>query len=395
MDLQPDEQMSAFNILSITGDFIGRLVAVCGVYVVALVLNKYKILTYTGLRDMFFIGLIGWDVVAIVCTVTIRKRYFLPPQAAVDATVESRLEIARKSGSVSERYVESVAVENGEFINANMPTSGDESFAEPADADTPLLTGLIDDPGPTPTMNSLENLNPWQYLVFCVKSFVYNRLLLLSMVHLWMVTTLLAFVTIVLRFDVTTQGTDVTNPTRENFCGSLLINLIETQLAGEVCRLIGAVLYQGYMAQISPYHFYKAVYLIYAVINAIMLTAVVFPLGPSLGSVVLGIITVFIYLSMIYSANLSSVVMDSSMAGFVFGVQGSGVQILALLPVATAAITGKLKIPTAFVTGYCVMHSIWSGCFSLYFALSSKKGLEALNDGKPSKSKCKRCLLGY
>jgi uncharacterized membrane protein YgcG len=418
MELPPEEQMSAFNILSITGDFIGRLVSVCGVYVVALALNKWGDLSYNELRNMFFIGLIGWDAIAVICTVTIRTRYYLPEPSQVDARIESRLEVARKSASVSEKASDSLLT-NGKLIDdigsddqssssaggggafgsfgaggGLLSGSGGDAESDSYDADTPLLSGIIDDPGPTPTLSG-DNFTAWQYLIFCIKSFVYNRLLLLSMIHLWMVTTLLAFVTIVLRFDVTSQGTDETNPEPSNFCGNLLINLIETQLAGEVCRLIGAVLYQGYMCQISPLHFYKVVYLVYAAINAVMLFAVIFPLGPSLGSVVLGVITVFIYLSMIYSANISSVVMDSSMAGFVFGVQGSGVQLLALIPVATVAIASKFSIPTPFITGYCVMHSVWSACFALYFALTSRKGLEALNDGKPSKNKCKRCLLGY
>jgi hypothetical protein len=430
MDLPPEEQMIAFNILSITGDFIGRLVAVCGVYVVALALNRWGEISYTQMRNMFFIALVGWDLVAIICTVTIKTAYFLPAPSQVDARVEARLEIARKSASVSEKYVENAPVQlDGEDTHDSMGGRGGRSSGRsssvqqqqyssidsngisgllpdstvgsdgvdsyPAsDADSPLLSGIIDDPGPSPTLSG-ENFTAFQYLIFCIKSFVYNRLLLLSMVHLWMVTTLLAFVTIVLRFDVTSQGTDQSHATRDNFCGNLLINLIETQLAGEVCRLIGAILYQGYMCQISPLHFYKVVYLVYAGINACLLFLVIFPLGASLGSIVLGAITVFIYLSMIYSANISSVVMDSSMAGFVFGVQGSGVQLLALIPVGTVALASKFSIPTPFITGYCVMHSVWSGCFALYFALSSRKGLDTLNDGKPSKNKCKRCLLGY
>ena len=439
MDLAPESQMSAFNILSITGDFIGRLVAVCGVYVVALALHKWGDLTYHGLRNMFFIALIGWDLVALICTVTITNRYYQAPKQQIDTTIESKLEIARKSSSISEALTDGeivVSRKAGDESSGSSPivsssssssiasataTDGhrssrristiipsnkdrrgsqmiadDEAFPEVAEVepDTPLLSGIIDDPGPTPTLNA-EDFSWLQYIVFCIKSFVYNRLLLLSMIHLWMVTTLLAFVTIVLRFDITSQGTDSTSPTVSNFCGNLLINLIETQLAGEVCRLVGAVLYQVYMCQISPLHFYKVVYLVYAGINAVMIFAVIFPLGASIGSIVLGVITVFIYLSMIYSANISSVVMDSSMAGFVFGVQGSGVQLLALIPVATVALTTKFNVPTTFITGYCVMHAVWSGCFSMYFALTSRKGLSALNDGKPSKNRCKRCLLGY
>lgn len=395
MELEPDDQMSAFNILSITGDFLGRLVAVCGVYVVSLALFQSGKLTYDWLRDMFFIALVGWDIIAILCTVTISKSYFVPAPAVVDARVESRLEVARKSKSVSEKY-EGKDGFTEEYSNPDDSVVGlmsgekDEEY----DADSPLLSGIIDDPGPMPTMTTMENLSAWQYLVYSCKSLVYNRLLILSLVHLWMVTTLLAFVTIVLRFDVTTQGVKE-GPTKANFCGNLLINLIETQLWGEVCRLLGAVIYQGYMSQISPLHFYKAVYLVFAAINACMLTAVVFPLGPNIGSVVLGVITVFIYLSMIYSANISSVVMESAMAGFVFGVQGSVIQLLALVPVVTVLVTTKLHIPTPFITGYCVMHSVWSACFALYFALTSRKGLEALNDGTPSKSKVKKCLLGY
>lgn len=435
MKLEPDEQMSAFNILSITGDFMGRLSAVCGVYAVALALGSTNRMSYEFLRNMFFIGLFVWDFIALICTVTIRMSYYQPPEDPIDPTMDAYLE-HKPSTSINERgVVPAVRIAGSDSATSSESDSKDfphisdrgndnraDGYSKPTrgkkdrddaisryagiasgtedpymssnEIEAPLLSGIIDESDSISSVNT-DNMSAGQYLMYCIKSTVYNRPLLFSLIHLWSVTTLLAFVTIVLRFDVTSQGTTDKIPLRENFCSGLLINLIETQLTGEVCRLFGALVYQFYMNQISPLHFYRVVYVIYGVLNAVLLFLVLWPLGSTLGSVVLGIITVFIYLSMIYSANITSAVMDSSMAGFVFGVQGSGLQILATLPVIVVLISTKVSIPIPYITGYCVMHSIWSCCFSIYFAVTTRPELEALNDGKPNKSKFKRCLLGF
>ena len=431
MKLEADEQMSAFNILSITGDFLGRLISVLCVYLVALLMADSGKLTYPFLRNMFFVGLLGWDFVALICTITIRMGYYQPPADPIDHRVESSLDTPVKRPSINDSrhqdrdYVPQVflsdsASSDGETISresrslvgsdknpygsrrekddmiaryGGIASGAEDPYMSSNEADTPLLNGIVDE-STTPLVNP-DNMTSWEYLKFCIKSTVYNRPLLLSLVHLWMVTTLLAFVTIVLRFNVTTQGTSDKKATPNNFCGGLLINLIGTQVAGEVCRLFGALLYQFYMNQISPLHFYRVVYVVYAALNAVLLFFVIWPTGATLGSVFLGIITVFVYLSMVYSANITSAVMESSMAGFVFGVQGSGLQIFAVIPILTVLLTTKWPFLTSYVTAYCVMHSIWSAVFSIWFALTTRKELEMLNDGKPNKSKFKRCLLGY
>lgn len=366
--------------MAITGDFLGRLFSVVCVFGLSLLLVKLINLPYHWMRNIFFLALIGGDLIAVICTASIRNAYYLPsPESNMPTTAGAAIAAPEDSGVIP--LIEDEAprgTNNSDYM---------DSFP---DVDTALLN---DDVEPTATLKT-ENMNTLQYLSFSVKEFWRNRLLFHSTLHLWMVTTLLAFVTIVLRFDVTSQGTSK-DPTRENYCGGLLLNLIETQLDGEVCRLVGAVLYQGYMVRISPLHFYKAVYLVYAAILAMLLTGVVFPLGPTVGSVFLGIITVFIYLSMLYGANLGSVVMDSSMAGFVFGVQGSGIQILALIPVFTVMVVEKTHIPIPFITGYCVMHAVWSGCFALWFSIRYRRKLNALDDSPRSDSKLKRCLLGH
>lgn len=429
MKLEPDEQMSAFNILSVTGDFLGRFISVVAVYVVALALNNSGKMTYPLLRNMFFVGLLGWDFIALVCTLSIRMSYYQPPVDPIDPSIESRLDTPKKrpsindgrdfvppvmlSDSASGSDGEHISRESKNLLSDNNPygsyrsekddmiaryggiaSGAEDPYMSSNEIDAPLLNGIVDENAATPV--DTDAMGSREYLVYAIKSTVYNRPLLLSLVHLWTVTTLLAFVTIVLRFDVTTQGTNDKKPVPANFCGGILINLIETQVASEVCRLLGALLYQFYMNQISPLHFYRVVYVVYGVLNAFLLFVVIWPIGSMPGSIVLGAITVFVYLSMVYSANITSAVMDSSMAGFVFGVQGSGLQIFATIPIFTMLISSRWPIPTAFITGYCVCHSLASAVFSIWFALTTKKDLDVLNDGsKPSKSKFKRCLLGY
>lgn len=428
MKLEPDEQMSAFNILSVTGDFLGRLISVVAVYAVALGLDLHGKMTYPFLRNMFFVALLGWDFIAIICTISIRMAYYQPPADPVDPSIESRLDTPKKRPSINNHgdrdfippvMLSDSASSDGETIHrenrsllsdkgiygsrreaddmiaryGGIASGAEDPYMSSNEIEAPLLNGIIDESS-TPAVDT-DAMGSWEYLRYCIKSTVYNRPLLLSLVHLWMVTTLLAFVTIVLRFDVTTQGTNDKKPIPANFCSGLLINLIETQLAGEVCRLFGALLYQFYMNQISPLHFYRVVYVVYGCLNAVLLFTVIWPIGSLAGSVVLGVITVFVYLSMVYSANITSAVMDSSMAGFVFGVQGSGLQLFATIPIFTMLISSRWPIPTPYITGYCVIHSLMSGVFSIWFALTTRKELDVLNDGKPSKSKFKRCLLGY
>lgn len=418
LEMTPEEQMNAFNVLSVVADFSGRIMVVVGIYMVVLIMAWQKVLTFRFLLNMMMIAMLIWDVISLVANLFIRTSYFLPADEEPSSDVPSDGNLVGIGNY--EPAVAMAAVADDEDISRHRKSarvrsqlyfSGDDSFAdnlppmdaEPSDADVPLiqsglgLSGLIENVQPDPTMVIGEdNMTVWKYLVYCVKSMWYNKVLLNSMIHVWVVSALLGYVSLVLRFKVADQGADPTERTPENFCGNSLIVLIQTQVSTEVCRLGGAIIYQIYMSKLAPLWFYRLIYLIYAGIMAVMLFMVIFPLGATVGSVVLGVINVTIFLAIIYASNVFSAAMESSTAGFIFGVQGTVLQLVSLLPVATVAVQAKLPFPDEFITGFCVMMAVWSGCFSLWFSFKSAKDLNVLGpQDKPHKNKCLRCLFGY
>lgn len=358
-----EQQLSAFNNVSVFSDLLGRVSSILVGYVTFLILYNSNMLSFDLGKNIFFGCIALWDIIGVVCCITMTKDYFLN-EVDNQPEYESILEELD--------FLEEVELEDEEEL------IGDDMSD-------------LDDPEVNKKWFALR------FIIYFKRSlvhFIRNRVLLFINLHLWSITLVTGFVTIVLKFAVTDPGED--KGSRSNFCNGQILYLVENQLYSELTKIGGAIMFQIYMTQLRPRHYYRYIYCFFSIVMAVLCGSIFLNLGPTGGSVTLALINVLVFLGVIYDANMSGSIAHQNIVGFVYGIQGSITQLLSLAPIGFVHLIELGILTQKAVIGLCVGFCIWAALLGLF--ISFRYGLRLENmfeEADPDKkTKCKRCLFG-
>jgi hypothetical protein len=113
--------------------------------------------------------------------------------------------------------------------------------------------------------------------------------------------------------------------------------------------------------------------------------------GATVSSVNLGFINMIIYINSVLDNNLGSAVVEPSIVGWVFGLNGSMGQLLAMIPTALVAINTP-------EIGFIALFALGSGVvtiYAYYFARVYRRPLLKLEEGVPVEPGCfNKLILG-
>lgn len=374
MNMPVDQQLASFNNISITSDFMGRFSSLLFGYITFIALINTGFLTFEMAKNIFFICVAVWDIISLICCATLTKSYYLVEE--------------EKAFNIDEEDLEILSIHGESFLEELVPVDELDDLAEFMEENE--MDDLDD-----PEVN--EKFVLLRFLIYFKRSFfhyVKNRILLCISIHLWSVVIVLSFVLIVLRFAVTDPGEDKGN--RGNFCNGQILNLVENQLYVEISKIAGAIIFQLYMTKLKPKHYFRYIFFILCVMMAGLCAFNFLDLGPSAGSVSLALINVVIFLGMIYDMNMNGSIAKPEIVGFVYGIQGTVLQLLALTPVGVVYLIEKGILTQKIVVGVCVALSCWAGIFGLFISIKYGNALEVLfkDEEEKKKSKCNRCLFG-
>lgn len=378
LEIPQEKQLNYFNSVIVTGEMMGRGSAVVFVYAVGAFLGRGGYSFYT-IRNVFFVVLWFWDIVCLVCTFLIPISYFLP---------EGRLnsELSGVPSNAIPLDDDSTFSGSTSLTNSDDGLVGDGSYSGSRSLSTLVSREELDhayepelELGEHPNRVGEQSQNPLvalkDYFVGSAKRFWENGPLVFSAVHLWLIFMLVSFVNIVLKFHVS-EGSG--EPSRSNLCGKQFVNLLSVGISENTATLLGVLVYNFGMSRVKPHFFYNKLFVGIALIFNLLFISIFWKnkLGPFGSAVVLGALYIGLYLVQTFDGNVSAAWSDPTIIAFVFAMQGSVAQVLALIPIAFAA----LRMPDTVVIIFC------AGCTSLlafgsfWYSRSNKQQILLLSD---------------
>lgn len=367
-----DQQLANFNSLTVTGEFLGRTVSILLSYVVFITMANMRLLSFEASKAVFFATVSLFNIIVIGCCATLNREYCMkttPAEPTATTMGDETDDMNLGKDDALEELIEDC--------------EDDEEAVQEED-----MTDLDD-----PEVN--EKFVILRSLIYFKRSLAHvlrKTLLVCINIHFWSIMIIVGFVTIVLRFSVTNPGDN--KGSRDNFCNGLIFNLVENQLYMEITKIGGAIVFQVYMNRLKPFHYFRYIYIGLTIVMGGLCGLNFIDLGPTGGSIVLSFITVIIFLGMIYDANLGGTIAPPAISGFVYGLQGSILQLLALTPILFVYLIEKNYLTEKFVVSLCVGLCVWAALFGLFISFKFKTQLKKLSESETKMSKMKRCMFG-
>lgn len=379
LSVPQEKQLNYFNSVIVTGEMMGRGSAVLLVYAVGVWLGRSGYSFYT-IRTVFFLVLWFWDLVCLGCTSMLPLSYFLP---------EDRL-----------RSDLSRSPDNAVPLDDFSTYSGDTSLAESddglvaPDASRSMAEMVSQDELDSAYEHQFElgeargangDRYKWldtfvalkDYFVGSALRFWDNGPLVFTAVHLWTIFMLVSFVNIVLKFHVSEVGVG-SKPARSNLCSKQLINVLSVGVSENTATLMGVLIYNFGMSRVKPFFFYNKMFIGIAMAFNILFISIFWKerMGSFGSAIVLGALYIGLYLVQTFDGNVSAAWSDPTIIAFVFAMQGSFAQVLALVPIGFAA----LKMPDSVVIIFCTTCTTLLAAGSFWYSRTRKQKILLLSD---------------
>lgn len=387
MEMPQEKQLNYFNTVVVTGELFGRGSCVFFVFGIGVLLgnNGYS---FYAIRNVFFLVLWFWDLVSLACCFSIPVSYFLPEGRSVDSlqstssvqldddvfigddsegrNIDSSSDFSKKSSSYPQN--ETTSQNLSHLVSKEELQAAYEPEIELGEDPSMMARG-------EKTKNPLVALK--DYFVGSARRFWDNGPLVFSAVHLWMVFMLVSFVNIVLKFHVSDVGTGL-QPNRTNLCAGQMINLLRVSLSEHAATLVGVFVYNFVFVKVKPFFFFNKLFVGMAALFNFLFISIFWKqsMGATGSSIVLGALYVGLYLVQTYDGNVSAAWSDPTIIAFVFAMQASFAQVLALVPIGFAA----LKVPDTFVIIFCGTVSSLLAFASLWYSRSNKQKILLLSE---------------
>jgi hypothetical protein len=355
LEIPQEKQLNYFNTVVVMGELLGRSSALIFVYVVGVQLGRHGY-SFAIIKLVFFLVLGLWDLVCLTCTLLIPMSYFLP---------ENRLRDLQTVHRLPEDDNHMPAIDETESVEVGNTTSDYLVAKEELDKAYEHELNLGDD-----------TESGW-YILKSFKRFWANGPLFFSAVHLWTAFMLVSFVNIVLKFHVSEVGTGTTL-NRQNLCGGQLVNVLQVGISENTATLFGVLVYNFGMSRVKPYFFYNKIMAGLGLLFCLLFVTIFWKhhLGAFGGSLVLGALYVGLYLVQTFDGNAAAAWSDPTIIAFVFAMQASFAQVLALVPILFAA----LKFNDTVVLLFCILCSSALGFSSFWYSRRNKQQILLLSD---------------
>eukprot|EP01125_Pyxidicula_operculata_P016362 TRINITY_DN561_c1_g2_i1.p1 TRINITY_DN561_c1_g2~~TRINITY_DN561_c1_g2_i1.p1 ORF type:complete len:501 (+),score=71.45 TRINITY_DN561_c1_g2_i1:104-1504(+) len=352
MKIPEENQVHVFNNVIVTADFGGRLAIVLLGYGLGAILIRSEILDWKGAKMLLFSIVLAWDLAVLIVSISISASYY-------------RKDI--------------------EIIQDNVD-----------DADNPNETTSLVDSVQEQVPNEDEdwqNAGPVKYMVHSGKLFFKKRLLFLVNLEIVLFVTILGFINVIMRFDISNQGVDPVKD-RSNFCGGMFTNFLELTAISDILRMGGAIIFQFVLTKMRPYHFYNAHFYVFCIIIAGSLAPSFVELPSIAGSVLVSILNVTTYLIANYLNVIANAICPPAIVGFMNAFQGGLNQLVALIPVGITFVTFDSWILTTALLAWTGILMVYNFIMVRYY----KEKIVALDD--PTKNTgtrgcLSRAVYGY
>lgn len=384
LQIPQEKQLNYFNSVIVTGELMGRGSAVLLVYAVGVWLGRAGYSFYT-IRNVFFAVLWFWDLVCLFCTFLLPISYFLPEDRLRDelSGLPSNSvpldddDDAHFSSAVRGRDLTS----SDDGLVDSRPSHSLATFVTQAELDSAYVHELELGENHTRRANRsrigvvLGELK--DYFVNSGIRFWENGPLVFSAVHLWAIFMLVSFVNIVLKFHVSEVGIGIA-PSRSNLCANQFVNVLSVGISENTATLMGVLVYNFGMSRVKPHFFYNKIFVGIAVLFNILFISIFWKekIGAFGSAVILGALYIGLYLVQTYDGNVSAAWSDPTIIAFVFAMQGSFAQLLALVPIIFAA----LRMPDAVVLTFCAGCTTVLAVGSFWYSRSRKQQILLLSD---------------
>ena len=382
LEIPQEKQLNYFNSVVVMGELLGRSSALILVYVVGVQLGR-RGYSFQIIRLIFFLVLGLWDLVCLVCTLLIPMSYFLPAHR-LNHTEKEFQQPRGDDESFPEIEMDEREGRTG-FGGGGGGGGGGADFSK-SSTTADYLVGRDElenayehelELGETGLTSMISGDSEW-YVVKSMKRFWANGPLFFSALHLWTAFMLVSFVNIVLKFHVSDVGTDPSMIVRGNLCGGQLINVLQVGVSENTATLFGVLVYNFGMSRVKPFLFYNKIMLGLGAAFCLLFVTIFWKnaIGAFGGSLVLGALYVGLYLVQTYDGNVAGAWSDPTIIAFVFAMQASFAQVLALVPILFAA----LKINDTVVIMFCFTCSLALGLSSWWYSRKNKQQILLLSD---------------